>query len=101
MIEISSEYKDGSSWYQPPKEQITQFLNDGYAVFPQVFSQHTIDLLNDRLEFVLRGEYDTGVKPDKAPKIYKIKTPLPMKNGDDHSLVSNKRIENRHGTKKL
>merc|ERR1719401_2836913 len=99
MIEISSEYKDGSSWYQPPKEQITQFLNDGYAVFPQVFSQHTIDLLNDRLEFVLRGEYDTGVKPDKAPKI--IKTPLLMKNRDNHSLEGNKRIENRRGTKQL
>jgi hypothetical protein len=60
----------------PSEEQIDQFQNDGYISFHHIFSTQTVHAINHRLECVLRGEYDTGLKPDKTPK--PLKTPLPL-----------------------
>ena len=70
----------------PSLEKINQFSMDGYSVFPNVLSQQSVDALNHQLELVLRGEYDTQTKPDKAPKL--IKTPMSNDNlnGNDDGL---------------
>ncbi len=99
MIEVNCEYKDENSWSHPSNEQITRFWADGYAVFPKVFSQSTVNLLNHRLELVLRGEFDTGVKPDKAPKL--IKTQLPKKNRGISSFEGNETIESENEIKRF
>jgi len=36
-------------------------------VFPNVLDQTSVDVLNDRLEHVLRGQYDRQQRPDKSP----------------------------------
>ena len=56
------------------------FRQDGFAVFPSVLSVPAVNLLNDRLEDVLRGNYDRGVKPDKVPRLIKGRKP-----GDESS----------------
>lgn len=45
------------------------FETDGFAVFRCVLTKDLVDLLNDRLEQVLRGHFDRGQCPDKMPKI--------------------------------
>ncbi|KAL3899347.1 MAG: hypothetical protein SGARI_006481, partial [Bacillariaceae sp.] len=40
-------------------------------VCSNVISLSTVDALNDRLEDVLRGTYDRGIKPDKVPRLLK------------------------------
>lgn len=60
------------------EEQIEKFQKDGYYAFHnRIFSTFTVNALNHRLELVLRGEYDTGVKPDKTPKLVKAPMILP------------------------
>jgi hypothetical protein len=61
---------------------IDQFRNDGFVVCPNVISRDEVDILNDRLEDVLRGRYDRGRKPDKIPRLLK---------GDKPSHVSSPR----------
>jgi len=47
-----------------------QFRKDGFVAFPDPFlSSEIVANLNDRIEHVLRGTYDRGVPPDKAPKL--------------------------------
>ena len=81
----------------PSLEKINQFSMDGYSVFPNVLSQQCVDALNHRLELVLRGEYDTQMKPDKSPKL--IKTPMSNDNlnsskaGNDNDGDGFKRTE--------
>jgi hypothetical protein len=55
--------------------EIQSFRMDGFCVFPNVLSQNAVDALNDRLEEVLRGTYDRGNKPDKAPRKLKSNKP--------------------------
>ena len=43
------------------------FAVEGFVTIPELVDPQYCSLLNDRLERVLRGEYDTGVPPDKAP----------------------------------
>lgn len=57
-----------------PKSVIDSFQKDGFAVFPKVLTPGDVNILNERLEYVLRGEYDRGTAPDKAPK--RIKSPF-------------------------
>lgn len=65
----------------PSMEQIDQFQQVGYFAFHnRIFSSETVYALNHRLELVLRGEYNTGCKPDKAPKL--LKTPIMVATND-------------------
>lgn len=46
-----------------------QFHKDGFVALPApLLSAEEVDALNARLEQVLRGVYDTQVRPDKAPR---------------------------------
>src|SRR6056300_1047717 len=60
-----------------PSSLIQRFQKEGFCVFSEVLSQHDVNELNDRLEDVLRGQYDRNRAPDKVPK--KIKTPKPAR----------------------
>ena len=59
-----------------PQELLDKFSCDGFAVFPNALSREAVDMLNDRLEDILRGRYDRGNKPDKVPKLIKLEKPL-------------------------
>lgn len=48
-----------------------EFSHNGFIAIPNILSQDDVDALNDRLEMILRGEYDRDQKPDKAPKLIK------------------------------
>jgi phytanoyl-CoA hydroxylase len=52
----------------PTAEGQASFATDGFTVMPTIVTPEVVDLLNYRLERVLRGEFDTGVPPDKSPK---------------------------------
>ena len=43
------------------------YAADGFVVLPQLITPEFCEILNARLERVLRGEHDTGTPPDKAP----------------------------------
>ena len=47
------------------------FAHDGFVVFPDAISATVVKTLQDRLEDVLRGRYDRGSSPDKAPSLIK------------------------------
>ena len=55
---------------------VDAFHRDGFVVFPHVASAQAVSALNDRLEDVLRGRFDTGRKPDKTPKLLKGEKPV-------------------------
>jgi len=46
----------------------SEFNSDGFVRIEKLISDEVVELLRHRLERVLRGEYDTGLPPDKAPK---------------------------------
>ena len=54
--------------------QLIEFREQGFIRFDYVLSTSTVASLNNRLEYILRGQYDRG-RPDKAPK--KLKSSLP------------------------
>lgn len=55
-----------------PASWIESFQRDGFILVPNVVaSQEAVNTLNDRLEDVLRGNYDRGRKPDKTPRLLK------------------------------
>lgn len=56
---------------QVPGTVVQRFHTDGFVVCPNVVSRPAVDALNDRLEDVLRGNYDRGKKPDKIPRLLK------------------------------
>lgn len=59
-----------------PSSWVENFQNDGFIVVPNaIISRTAVNTLNDRLEDVLRGNYDRGKKPDKAPRLLKGKKP--------------------------
>jgi ectoine hydroxylase-related dioxygenase (phytanoyl-CoA dioxygenase family) len=58
-----------------PQELIDSFREEGFVVFPNVATTEAVDALNDRLEDVLRGQYDRENKPDKTPKLLKSEKP--------------------------
>ena len=62
-----------------PRSWIERFSTDGFVVLPNVISRRAVDALNDRLEDVLRGDYDRGIPPDKAPRLLKSVKPQPLK----------------------
>lgn len=49
--------------------------DDGFVVFPDFFDQATISEANNRLEYILRGHFDRGNKPDKLPR--RLRAPFP------------------------
>ena len=55
-----------------PASWIESFQRDGFILVPNVVaSQEAVNTLNDRLEDVLRGNYDRRRKPDKTPRLLK------------------------------
>eukprot|EP00511_Aplanochytrium_stocchinoi_P000738 CAMPEP_0204827894 /NCGR_PEP_ID=MMETSP1346-20131115/5419_1 /ASSEMBLY_ACC=CAM_ASM_000771 /TAXON_ID=215587 /ORGANISM="Aplanochytrium stocchinoi, Strain GSBS06" /LENGTH=331 /DNA_ID=CAMNT_0051956561 /DNA_START=401 /DNA_END=1396 /DNA_ORIENTATION=- len=48
-----------------------KFQKDGFVKIEDCLGNEFIDCLNDRLEKVLRGEFNTGTCPDKTPKLIK------------------------------
>lgn len=73
-IKTTKEYHDNNVNLVTQKT-IDEFQQNGFSIFPNVFDTNSVRALNERLEYVLRGEYDTGTKPDKIPRI--VKMPLP------------------------
>jgi len=49
-------------------EQIQQFNSIGHVTMPQLLDDATVRILNDRLEAVLKDDFDLGSAPDKMPK---------------------------------
>ena len=45
------------------------WATDGFVIVRALISRSFASLLNGRLERILRGEYETGVPPDKAPRL--------------------------------
>ena len=91
-----------------PLETIEGFRHEGFAVFPHVLSKQLVDQLNQELEEVLRGQYNTGQSPDKAPK--KIKVPMHKNDGakaaplgftGNHQNVKVMQVINVHKSNKL
>ena len=54
-----------------PQHVIQQFREDGFVALDRVLSNETVDALNERLEEIIRGRYDRGKAPDKAPRLLK------------------------------
>jgi phytanoyl-CoA hydroxylase len=54
-----------------PDEVRQAYQKDGFIVLPEALSLDDVNALNDRLEKVLRGEYDREQTPDKAPRLLK------------------------------
>lgn len=52
-----------------PQDVVDSYRQDGFVVCPHVLGQDDVDLLNNRLEEVLRGRYDRERKPDKFPRL--------------------------------
>eukprot|EP01063_Lacrimia_lanifica_P041269 TRINITY_DN9590_c0_g1_i1.p1 TRINITY_DN9590_c0_g1~~TRINITY_DN9590_c0_g1_i1.p1 ORF type:complete len:312 (+),score=95.14 TRINITY_DN9590_c0_g1_i1:120-1055(+) len=50
---------------------VATYRADGFIKFEEGLPAGVVDVLNARLERVLRGEYDTGAPPDKTPKLLK------------------------------
>jgi hypothetical protein len=73
----SDETNGGSSTSPPsvPLNILKSFREDGFVVFDNVISNEAVDALCDRLEDVLRGHYDRGISPDKAPRLLRTEKP--------------------------
>jgi hypothetical protein len=78
LIESDEHNLSGPSNFNPQVSEtiVERFRNDGFIVCPRVVSVDAVDLLNDRLEDVLRGKYDRGRKPDKTPRLIKGEKPI-------------------------
>ena len=66
------EYLHASKPFDPvvatlPPPDCDTFAAEGFVTMPELVERAFCDHLNARLELVLRGEYDTGGVPDKAP----------------------------------
>eukprot|EP00941_MAST-03F_sp_MAST-3F-sp1_P003711 g3711.t1 len=47
---------------------VEEFKRRGFIIIPELIDSDFVSRLNARLERVLRGEFDTGIKPDKVPR---------------------------------
>ena len=63
---------DGGADAEPLSPLCQSFASDGFVKLPNVLTSDAVEALNRRLEHVLRGQYDRGVKPDKSPKLIKL-----------------------------
>ena len=54
-----------------PESVRQKYKKDGFVIFPSVLTLEDVAALNDRLEKILRGDYDRRQKPDKAPRLLK------------------------------
>lgn len=52
-----------------PATVVEAFQRDGFVVLPSILTTETVMALNERLDHVLRGDYDRGNPPDKAPAL--------------------------------
>ena len=62
------------------KDSKSKLRDDGFEVFPNFFNKDTVSCLNERLEYVLRGQYDRGSRPDKTPRRVRASLPNFVKN---------------------
>lgn len=51
------------------KDYTKRFQDNGFCIIPTLISREKCDVLKDRLEEVFLGNYSTGKKPDKFPKL--------------------------------
>jgi hypothetical protein len=71
-LEPNAENDDPSELPVVPQHARDSFSDDGFVVVDNVLSQEHVNTLNDRLEDILRGNYDRGTAPDKTPKLLKL-----------------------------
>ena len=93
---------EGQPLPEVPESLIASFRADGFVVCPKVVSLSAVEALNDRLEDVLRGNYDRGRKPDKVPRLVKGDKPESPVHSDtaaskDMSTKKESRKRNRIG----
>ena len=76
-----------------PDELITRFQCDGFVVCNEAISLKSVNALNRRLEYVLRGYYDRNIPPDKIPRRLKSDlSPPPPVTGDNEDGDTNNSI---------
>ena len=73
VISMSSTFANDRSSHPllVPAKKIESFRTNGFVVFRHVLSSKLVSQLNDELEEILRGRYNRGRPPDKAPKLIK------------------------------
>jgi ectoine hydroxylase-related dioxygenase (phytanoyl-CoA dioxygenase family) len=71
-LEPNAENDDPSNLPVVPQHARKSFSEDGFVVVENVLSKEDVHTLNDRLEDILRGNYDRGQAPDKAPRRVKL-----------------------------
>ena len=74
------------------------YKKDGFVVFPSVLNLRDVAALNDRLERILRGDYDRDQKPDKVPKKLKSVYQPPVAEAETMAPIHNS--SNGNGKKK-
>jgi hypothetical protein len=78
-----------------PEALCERFAQDGYVVFNSpILSKTCVDMLNHRLECILRGEYSRNVAPDKFPRL--LRTSLPTSNCSRHNEQTAPTAANNH-----
>jgi len=75
------------------------FESDGFVKIPGVLSSDAVEALNKRLEHVLRGQYDRGDKPDKTPKLIKLRMATQYDDGDGDEKKDEHDTNNMRKTK--
>jgi len=76
-----------------------KFEENGFSIFQNVLSSKTVNDLNERLEFVLRGVYDRKRKPDKTPKVLNVGLPSQTGSGEEQ-ILKETRTQQQQGTVK-
>jgi ectoine hydroxylase-related dioxygenase (phytanoyl-CoA dioxygenase family) len=61
----------------PTPQECSDYQTKGYTSFDQCLSPKYVESLNFQLEKILRGDFESGVAPDKVPK--RVKSPLPSR----------------------
>ena len=89
QIQVTEQYQNPSKSFQITQSQIDEFQQNGFIAFANVFEPSSVLKLNHRLELVLRGIYNTGMKPDKIPKLVKVPLPDGIVNDDDDNVDDN------------
>lgn len=75
-----------------------QLKEDGFTILSQFFDNETVAVLNERLEYILRGHFNTGIRPDKTPR--RIRAHLPPSIIQNPTDEEKKEVEEEQGEKK-
>ena len=85
---------------EPLSSLCQSFASDGFAKLPGVLTSDAVEALNKRLEYVLRGQYDRGVKPDKTPKLIKLGMATQYADEDDEKKDEDDGQQRQHSRKR-